>query len=874
MRLFLIMLIFLCQSAFAQVNWNAEWISHPDAPPNGFGVYHFRKNIDLESVPGAAVLHVSADNRYRLFVNGTSVCYGPQRGDVEHWRYESVDVAPYLVEGQNTIAAQVHNAGPDYPMAQTSDRTGFILQSDDLGIATGTDWKVLQNSAYDPITLTEMAWWKWADGWYACGFTDQLNAEDYPWGWQQTTYDDSEWQNAVSVTGNWRLEERKIPFMEETLERFAAVRRTRGVEVDDAFLSGNSPITIPARTTFTLLLDMGQESVGFPELLLSGGKGTRIKITYAESLVDADGNKGDRNKVEGKNIRGYWDTYIAGGGENRLFRPLWLRTFRYVQIKLRTRTEPLTIHDYVQVFSAYPLKQNASFTSDDPTLKRIWDVAWRTMRCCALETYTDCPYYEQLNYPGDTRVQAHLSLYLSGDDRLMRDAIRVVSYSQMSNGLTQAAYPIRKGDEIKIPTYALYWISMLHDYYLLRNDGAFIEQYLPITRDILDWFENHVDDTGLLYALDMWNFVDWAFTKGTPNGAIRDEKGHSGFVSLQFAYTLDQAAELMSHFGYNEEAQQYLDRSATLKQAVVSNCFNDEKKLFADSPEMKNYSQHTNIFAILTDAIPAADQPALMQRILDDKSLTQCTSYFSFYLFRAMQKTGKAGQFLNHLGLWTKMLGWGLTTFGESGRDHNRSDCHAWSAHPAYYFLSLVCGIMPAEPGFESVAIQPSLGSLNEIIGTMPHPKGDIVVDLKRADDGGLNGSVQLPAGLTGTFKWNGTTIDLPAGTTAIEARDTSVGDNNLLPGETKLGQNYPNPFNPSTVIPYSVGHTSDISLAVYNVHGQHITTLAEGRHDEGEHTVIWDGTNTANRQVAAGVYWIQLKAGDYCQSKKISFVR
>jgi alpha-L-rhamnosidase len=865
---FIFMLVLLCQTIFGQID--AGWITHPDASATGFGVYHFRKTFSLGSKPNAALIKVSADNRYRLFVNGESVCVGPQRGDVAHWRYETIDIAPYLKEGKNILAAQVHNAGPDYPVAQASNRTGFILQAADLGIQTDTEWKVLQNKAYDAITYDEMKWWEWAHGWYACGFTDQVNAEDYPWGWEQVDFEDSGWKNAALTSGQWQLEERHIPLLVQKQERFKAVRRTNGIMVESAFLNGTAPFTIPGNTTVSILLDMGQESVGFPELWLSGGKDARIKITYAESLFDENGEKGDRNAVEGKTIQGYWDIYDADGGENRLFRPLWLRTFRYIQLDIRTRTEALILNDYYNIFTAYPFEHKASFASDDPSLKSIWDVAWRTMRCCALETYTDCPYYEQLNYPGDTRLQAYCSLYLTGDDRLMRDAIRLMSYSQMENGLTQACYPIRKGREIKIPTYALFWISILHDYYWLRTDDDFLEPYLPIVRVILDWFEEHVDDTGLLYGLEMWNFVDWSFPDGTPNGAERDKEGHSGFVSLQFAYTLDQAADLMSHFGYNEEADAYRSQSRKLIQAVYERCYDNQRQLFADSPLKNNYSQHSNIFAILTNALPEPAQPALMQRILDDSSLIQCSTYFSFYLFKAMQQTGKADQFLTHLTLWYTMLDQGLTTFGESGGAHDRSDCHAWSAHPAYFYLSLVCGILPAEPGFDKVIIQPSLGKLNEISCTMPHVKGDIRIDLKRTQEDGLDGSIVLPEGVSGTFLWNGKSTALKSGTTTLGAASHG-GD---VPDRMQLGQNYPNPFNLSTTITYALPESSDIRLDIYNLNGSLTQTLVDANVVDGTHTVVWHGENNRGIEVASGIYFYCLKAGDFFDAKRMMLIR
>ena len=57
--------------------WKARWISYPGEAPNVYGVYHFRKSFDLEVVPSRFIVHVSADNRYKLYVNGKLVSLGP-----------------------------------------------------------------------------------------------------------------------------------------------------------------------------------------------------------------------------------------------------------------------------------------------------------------------------------------------------------------------------------------------------------------------------------------------------------------------------------------------------------------------------------------------------------------------------------------------------------------------------------------------------------------------------------------------------------------------------------------------------------------------------------------------------------------------------
>ncbi len=226
-----------------------------------------------------------------------------------------------------------------------------------------------------------------------------------------------------------------------------------------------------------ILLDNGVNCAAYPEIRLGGGKGAQVKLTYAESLFDAKGNKGNRNEVAGKSIKGNYDIFISGGGDGHTFRPLWIRGYRYIELEITTRDQPLSIDDIYGMATGYPLEMKASFNSSDPSLQDIWNVGWRTARLCAGEVYFDCPYYEQLQYTGDTRIQALISLYVSGDGRLMRKAITDFYHSRTPEGLTQGRYPSNRLQII--PPFSLFWVSMVYDYWMHRRDDAFVQQFFP-----------------------------------------------------------------------------------------------------------------------------------------------------------------------------------------------------------------------------------------------------------------------------------------------------------------------------------------------------------------------------------------------------------
>lgn len=767
-------------SALLHQRWKAQWIACPDGPRHEFGVYRFRKTFSLTAAPEHFIIHASGDNRYELFVDGTRVLEGPARGDLDDWRYETVDIATHLQPGKNVLAAVVWNFAELAPMAQISYETGLIVQGDgtaEAAVNTDKSWKSFRDTAIEAIPVGA----KTNHAYTVVGPGENVDGNRYPWGWEKTNFDDKTWKPAAPITvggprgiqdtpSRWMLVPRTIPLMEEHTQRIARIVRAQGIQAPPEFLQGHSPITIPAGTSATILFDQTYLTTGYPELVTTGGRGAKITLTYAESLWKGR-DKGNRNETEGKEIRGYQDQFVPDGGSHRLFRPLWWRTFRYAQIDVRTNAEPLVLEDFRAAFTAYPFSVRARFESYDATLARMWEVGWRTARLCAHETYMDCPYYEQLQYAGDTRIQALISLYMTGDDRLVKNAIELLNESRTPDGITQSRYPSRLPQYI--PPFSLLWIGMMHDLWWYHGDAEFLRQFQPGARGVLGWFESRLASSGLLGRLEWWDFVDWTddFKDGVPPQA---PDGQSSILSLQFAQALRDAAAMESGFGSAERAAHDRALANKIILAVRKTCWDPARQLMADTPARNHFSQHANILAVLTDAIPPADQKQVMETVLRDPSLSQCSYYFRFYLFRAMKKAGLGDGYLEQLGPWRHMLDLGLTTWAEKP-EPTRSDCHAWSAHPNFDLLATVAGIESAAPGFAKVKIEPHLGQLTHLKATLPHPLGDITVAYERRGDK-LAADVSLPNDLTGWFVWRGKKIALHGGAQHLAFRFATTG--------------------------------------------------------------------------------------------------
>jgi len=757
--------------------WPAAWIACPDAPQKDVGIFYFRKDLTLSAVPVHFWVHVSADNRFQLHVNGFYVGEGPARGDLFHWRFETIDLAPFLHSGKNVLAAVVWNFGSRAPVAQMSNRTGFLLQGDTESekiVDTDTSWRVKQEPgrSLDDSNVVR--------GYFGAGPGEKVDGRNFDWSWDQPG-DTSSWQEpkiigrgatreAQDGDSSWGLVADSLPTMEHRKVDAGTVVRVEGLPSSPAFPM--QPVEVPANAHVTLLLDNSVLQTAYPDLTVSGGKDAIIKITYAEALYDVEGHKGNRNEIVGRHIEGQSDEFIADGGSARSFQPLWWRTWRYLQIDVTTKSTPLRLDKLTAWFTAYPFDAKAKIVGDIPELTKVWDTGWRTARLCAHETYMDAPYWEQLQYVGDTRIQALISYAMTGDSRLARQAITNIDASRTMEGITQSRYP--SGQPQFIPTFSLLWIDMLHDYWLYVDDVPLVRDTLPHTRTVIDWYTAQLRLDGLVGKAKWWEFADW--TSGYEYGVPpQDVDGGSALITLQFIEALKNAGELEALYGSRERAAQYKQMAAKATDALNRLNWDEHFGVYADTPGKKSYSQQANILAVWLDVAPQKQQASILHRVLASKGgsesvwenkpvppMSEVSYYFRFYLTRALEHAGMADLYLDQLTPWRDMLKLGLSTWAENP-EPARSDCHAWSASPNYDLLTVVAGIRPVAPGFARVRMEPHLGKLTNLDATMPSVHGDIHVTYKMSGGDWL-ATVTLPKGLSGEFFWKGKVSPLHEG--------------------------------------------------------------------------------------------------------------
>ncbi|MEK7474626.1 MAG: alpha-L-rhamnosidase [Candidatus Coatesbacteria bacterium] len=775
--------------------WPAKWIAPPPLPPEPDGttpsfVAAFRLRFDAAKA-STARMHVSADERYELFVDGERVGRGPERGDAEHWFFETWDI-PFSA-GAHTIVARVWAMGDKAPFAQMTIRPGFLVAAEGEWqdqLSTGTAaWETCLVGGYTFVTPDDA----WGTGWNI-----DLDGAKYPWGFERG--DGQGWSPAVAMhqggfanvrnetPRNHMLLPATLPPMMEVETTVGSIRlvsapppgETRGIPIRAAdhlageaggwerLIRGEASLTVPAKPRRRVLVDLGNYYCAYPELEVSGGRGASVRVRWEEGLYAAEGNpkgwirgrhKGNRNEVEGKLFIGIGDTFRPEGGAHRIYSTLWWQAGRFVEILVETGDEALFLDRFVLRETRYPLEMESSFDCDDARLKAVIPVMVRGLQMCSHETYMDCPFYEQLMYVGDTRLEAKTTLMLTVDDRLPRKAIRMFDASRILNGLTQSRYPSRIRQII--PPFSIWWTLMVHDSALWRGDEGFVRSCMPGVRGVLDYYRSRINADGLVAAPAGWNYVDWVpgWDGGMPVDA---DTGISGAVNWQFVYALSKIAELERWLGEKELSDRNLALAARLTERLLAAFWDDGRGLLADDLKKTSFSEHVQCLAILGAQVEAERLRSLEEGLMKDPNLHRTTIYFTHYLFDTYRVMGRADAIFDRLKLWLDLPGQGFKTTLESP-EPTRSDCHAWGAHPLYHYFASILGIRPAALGAMEFSIEPELGPLQWASGKLVTPKGLIEAGFRREGQG-LRARIVLPPGLTGEYVHAGKLMPLKAG--------------------------------------------------------------------------------------------------------------
>ena len=728
----------------------------------------FRHDFTLMEIPEHAPFFITADQQYRLSVNGVYVCRGPARGYQAHWPYDEVDVRRYLKTGHNFISVEAYNPGIG---------TFQYLHYDSAGLLCAAEWGNVQ-------IHTNKATWQMRR---APGNNPNVARLSRQMAFQEdfdASEDDSSWITSPEIPdwsekpifrweGEWSfgtlpwatLEERGIPMLKETVIAPARIS-SHGVgtmadgyrtcfniswhwrdkeansvqtwlpgETIPSSIHGNalefsSEATAPGQYR-AIVLEFDQITFGSLILELENCTGNEIVDCHYHQYLE-DGYPHNLRPSHIGMIALATRLRTAKGFCGRMFFVLF--GARYITLIFRDVTQTLNVRASWRT-SVYPFHMHGLFQTSDQELNEISRICRNTQQICSADAYMDTPWREQGQWWGDARIQARNTFYFDGDTRLLLRGIVSIAGQDAPYGLTYGVAPCRSGRCI-LPDFSLTWILSIYDYYFQTDSLEPFFEYHDRIQQIFAYFEQC---SGRCHAIHhdsrFWLFEDWADLP---------KKGFPTFINLFHLYTL-QHYEILLHAA-NLDSSAVSEKISFLKRLLVELFFDFEEGLFQsgigdDGSFFDPPTLHDQILAILLNLCPEYHERMLQKRILPFLKDENCpfatpTSFWCSYLFDAMEQMDvcrkESISFIRKH--WSRMIPtkgtWETLNWK---RIEGQSCCHAWSAHAEVHIVHLLLGLKQLAPGWKKAECRPAMDLLPEK-GTilLPLPVGDFIVEWSR----------------------------------------------------------------------------------------------------------------------------------------------
>lgn len=684
--------------------------------------------LDLKANNGKPWIRLASVNRYRLSVNGSTVMHGPARAPRMQCYLDTIDLSDVLRTGNNRVEILVESY-PSQPIDEDHegpqnqyryDRGPMIAVESETWpeIGEASLWHVFPDNRYTPDGSMRLL----------AGPSEQVHLQEkLPEGFPAED---------LGLAGS-------NPWGEIVLPDIVARPIPNLIRETGHFVQMPT-LHVESGACQTAVLEAESLTTAVPSFEIIGGKGAEIRLVYAESYVH------EKEKATWKDIRsdssgvlkGLEDVVYPCGG-NQKWEPLWFRAFRYLQVTVKAGAEPVIVHPLGYTEIRYPLQIKTEVTSPEKWVGQLYQISRRTLEDCMHDSYEDCPYYEQLQYLMDTRLEAVFTHRLSGDVRLSRHAIRLFAASRTASGLLQARYPSAR--EQVIPEFSLFFLEMLLDDYMQTADADFARTYLPVAYGIVRAFEEKIVSSGMFQSMGWWEFADWTDewnpTHGTPTAAKREE---SALHNLHYAYAVRCFAALLKEMGESEQAQRMNLLAGRVSTAVHHACYDSQRQMYREGKTTQQYSQHTQVWAVLCGLAEGEMARNALRHALQDADVVKCSFCMQFYLFRALEKAGMYEETIPLWADWRQLIAQKLTTIPESP-GQPRSDCHGWGAIPLYEFPAVWLGVNPGSPGWKSIQIHPRTDLVDHLSGTCCTPYGPVFVSWARISASHIHLWIQAP---------------------------------------------------------------------------------------------------------------------------------
>ena len=668
---------------------------------------YFRKEIDLPNKPVKAVLHITADDYFKFYINGRFVVQGPAQGYPFAYPYCTLEVTKFLKKGRNALAAHTYYHGVAARSFTSADnRSGFILRLE-LTFPDGTTqvcttdktWKCLHVKAFQSSHMFG----------YGTQFNENIDMRLIPVGWRKVGFNDSSWSPPLVE----RQDHHFVPQITPPLEHWRA-----------------RPVVAKKKADGHYFFDFGGEIVGHTRIKIRGHAGDVITVWHGEELA---GPETVRHQMR---CNCNYEDKITLSGRTDLIEFYDYRGFRYIEI-LNAPSPPEVWVDVRH----HPFNPAASrFHSSDELLNRIWEMCKRGVQMGCQETVVDCPTREKGQYTGDTYMVLLSQLLLTADPTLAKKAIKDFQLSQHFDEGMLAVAPggYRQG----LAEWSLLWPAMLKYYYQMTGDKDFVREMIEAKAfdKLLGYFAQMESENGLLTGVDKkkWVLIDWPANLRGGYDYERTKNGENTVVNAYYYRALRDCAALMRAVGYDGSV--YETKAERLRRSFTRRLLDPQTGLFRDGADSQHCSLHANCLSLYCGLVPEENVDNVIE-LLRRKRL-DCGLFTAGFIIEGCYRAGD-GELAYELitsrdkHSWYEMLKAGATTPLEAWAPElkwNTSWCHPAGSMPIYLITRYLLGLEPAEPGWKAVRVCPQIPKkLDNIELTFPIPTGSVTAKYDRS---------------------------------------------------------------------------------------------------------------------------------------------
>lgn len=666
----------------------------PQMSLNERGIYEFTKQITLNNQKYAKI-RIYASSRYILYINNEYICEGPCRGSEDIRYYDEIENVTFLKDNNEIRVVVMHlKKDNEFSTVFKTEKPMLLFEADftDQRIVSDKSW----SCNFQRGRKLEYTGWKFL----APNENVNVNCKDEPLVLEEIRECkfDSSFYNRVGVKEFPTLEKRCIPnILPQKETPFLVVKSGQGYMELDAGRYVTAKVRVKIRAN------------------------CKVKLIYSECYEQPEGKK-VRDDSSGI-LKGAYDT-VQTAQTNYIFETFWFRAFRFLRVESENPQDDILEITYKECY--YPLDMQGTFECSDESFNEIFKISAHTMMCSMHEILVDCPYYEQQQYIMDAAIESAVLMRMSSDVRLIKKCICEFAESQHADGLLSANYPC--GFTQIIPGFSLFWIFLLKDYLEYSGDLDFVRKFTGNMDRILSYFDEIIRKSNYITKSNYWDYVDWVpnWNNGIPN---TEKEEALTIYNLYYAYAL-KCAEYIAYYTERKGlASEYDERYKQIKSLINQYCFDEEAGLYRDGSKTKEFSQHTIIFAILSEVVSQNRIKEMIKR-LQDESLHKSSFSMNYYLFRALEKSQNHQYIFQFMEGWKKMLDLNCTTWCENP-DSPRSECHGWSSAPLYEFSANLLGVKYDINN--KIIIEPYLlKELSYAKGTVPTRHGQVVVEWKK----------------------------------------------------------------------------------------------------------------------------------------------